>query len=99
MTEREKVIRGLECCATNEVSNCIGCPYLGCTPEHYCFGKMANDALELMNDRTKDYCEWAKQVGAHTCATCKRRDCDCPIENEYALPMDGYCHLWDGRAT
>lgn len=59
--------------------------------------KKCNDAYELLIDRTYDYVEWSKQIGVHTCATCDRMDCDCPIENEYALPMDGYCHLWSEK--
>jgi hypothetical protein len=37
----------------------------------------------------------------HTCHTCDRSsdNCEhtttrCPIEEHYALPKDGYCHLW-----
>lgn len=103
MTEREKVIKGLELCTFDgTIENCIkeGCPYLGGDDvERCCIDNLMRDALGLLKDRTEDYVEWTKQVGAHTCATCKRRDCDCPIENEYALPADGYCHLWNGRIT
>ena len=97
--KRERVIRGLELCVSDgSINRCIreGCPYVGGNEAGNCIDNLMHDALELLKDRTKDYVEWAKQVGAHTCATCKRRDCDCPIENEYALPMDGYCHLWNG---
>jgi len=99
MGNRENVIRALELCTFDgTIEHCIkeSCPYLGGNGVGYCIDNLMRDALELLKDRTKDYVEWAKQVGVHTCATCRRRDCDCPIENEYALPMDGYCHLWDG---
>lgn len=99
MDNRWNVIRALELCTFDgTIERCIkeGCPYLGGNGVGYCIDNLMRDALELLKDRTKDYIEWTKQVGAHTCATCRRRDCDCPIENEYALPMDGYCHLWDG---
>ena len=30
-----------------------------------------------------------------TCVNCGRTGC--PIEEHYALPKDGYCHLWEKR--
>ena len=43
----------------------------------------------------------------HTCVTCGRTVNNggwyedgrtrCPIEEHYALPKDGYCHLWEKR--
>ena len=97
---REDVIKGLELCTSTSIGECLEkCPYAGGNESGYCIENVMVDALALLKDRTKDYIEWSKQVGVHTCATCKRRDCDCPIENEYALPMDGFCHLWNGRPT
>lgn len=58
---------------------------------------MYDAAIKLLTDRAVDYLAWATDIGVHTCATCKRRYCDCPIENYYVVPMDGYCHLWDGK--
>lgn len=46
--KREKVIKGLECCATMDVNDCDKCPYLGCSPDRYCFGNMAADAFALL---------------------------------------------------
>lgn len=49
-----------------------------------------------------DYKKWSEEIGVHTCATCIRKcefcdgSTDCPIEHYYALPLDGYCHLWKG---
>lgn len=44
-------------------------------------------------------------VAALTCASCARASDNgglypdgttkCPIEEHYALPKDGYCHLWE----
>ena len=98
MDNRGNVIRALELCTSDcTIERCVkeGCPYLVGNGVGYCIDNLMRDALELLKDRTKDYVEWAKQDGVHTCATCIRRDCNCPIENEYALPMDGYCHLWE----
>ena len=43
----------------------------------------------------------ALEIQKHTCHTCDRSsdNCEhtttrCPIEEHYALPKDGYCHLW-----
>ena len=95
--DREGIIAALELCTSAHMGECLQkCPYAGGNESGTCIEAVMADALALMKDRTKDYNEWSKQVGVHTCATCKRRDCDCPIENEYALPMDGYCHLWGG---
>ena len=101
--DREKVIKGLECCSRT-ISKpledlCNSCPY-NMDEDSTCITILTTDALELLKDRTKDYIEWSKQVGVHTCATCRRRDYDCQIENDYVLPMDGFCHLWwNGRPT
>ena len=45
--KREKVIRGLECCAKGSLSNCEECPYtgIGCS-EHLCA-----DALALLKEQ------------------------------------------------
>ena len=44
----------------------------------------------------------ALEIQKHTCQTCARcsDNCEhtttrCPIEEHYALPKDGYCHLWE----
>ena len=49
------------------------------------------------------YEAWAKENGIHVCASCKRNadniayGTDCPIQEHYTLPKDGYCHLWKGE--
>lgn len=54
----------------------------------------------ILSDRTEDYEAWAREIGCHTCATCSRNSDNrdhttaCLIEEHYALPKDGYCHLW-----
>ena len=101
MDKREKVIKGLECCMVGDGNSpdCEICPY-ATVGDDTCqtMDALFSDALALLNDRTADYEACAREIGIHTCATCSRRDCDCPIENEYSLPYDGYCHLWEGWA-
>jgi hypothetical protein len=53
MTEqekREKVIKGLECCAfSNRADKCEQCPYFsGCETEYGAFVELARDALDLL---------------------------------------------------
>lgn len=48
MADREKVIRGLECCASMDARACDKCPYTKCSLDRYCFGRMAADALALL---------------------------------------------------
>lgn len=48
MIDREKVIRGLECCTTGD---CEGCPYDGDGDlRGECIRKTQVDALEIIND-------------------------------------------------
>ena len=56
MTEQEKrenVIKALEICASNDGRECVDCPYVGCSPDNYCFGNMAKDALALLKAQEK----------------------------------------------
>lgn len=51
MTEREKVIKGLELCTFDgTIENCIkeGCPYLGGNGVGYCIDNLMRDALALL---------------------------------------------------
>ena len=58
-------------------------------------------AIELLKDRTKDYEAWAKEIGVDTCVNCRHASWNrndgtstCPIEHNFALVKDGYCHLF-----
>lgn len=58
------------------------------------------DATTAVNEAT-DMAIKALESQKHTCQTCARSsdNCEhtttrCPIEEHYALPKDGYCHLW-----
>jgi len=102
MLDREKVIKGLENCITG--FDCPEeCPYLmDCNDlAKPMFVDLAKDALSLLKDRTRDYEAWAKGIGVDTCVNChhasfNRNDgkSTCPIEHNFALVKDGYCHLF-----
>ena len=61
----------------------------------------AVEMLGMLENRERHFAEWAKRNGAHVCATCGRASGNrphttaCPIEEHYAVPLDGYCHLWE----
>lgn len=48
MADREKVIRGLECCALDLLSSCEGCPY---TEETRCSEHLCGDVLALLREQ------------------------------------------------
>ena len=61
----------------------------------------AIEMIGMLEEREKHFAEWAKHNEAHVCTTCGRASDNmdhatmCPIEEHYALPLDGYCHLWE----
>ena len=65
MTDREKVIRGLECLITNDV-DCDGCPYIN---NGYCINAIANDALELLKNQEPEV-KLSKDYGNYVCSNC-----------------------------
>ena len=96
---------GLDHCVHKK---CDDCPYASYRVPigdgiPFCVSRMINDANVLMDDRTREYTEWARSIGVHTCATCVRCSDNrtdnislCPLEEHYAVPKDGHCHLWIG---
>lgn len=81
MTEREKAIRGLECCILRDPDDharCSQCPY-----ESNCVNRLKMDALELLSDpdrvrvvRCRDCVEWeaptkAEQADGETFGRCR----------------------------
>ena len=86
MVDREKVIRGLECCTKDE---CECCPY-----ENVCFG---DDEVELFDTLARDALALLKaQEPRVRCAYCKH----CfDMSNDPMEPYDGesewYCERFD----
>ena len=89
MTDREKVIKALECCAGDDVNLCDNCPYLGCSPDRYCFGNMAADVLALLKAQ--------EPVAVHVFTVIdKRKTGDCPNCGRFISTADhpkycGFC--------
>lgn len=78
MADREKVIKGLECCMSDKLCN-SPCPYKGqCDDGGYYYSKAIEDAIELLEAQkpsvmTLDEVRaaevvWLEQVGACVCA-------------------------------
>lgn len=53
MNKKEKVIKGLECCAHEEIGDCDNCPYNENTP--HCDIAMMRDALALLKAQEPKY--------------------------------------------
>ncbi len=51
MPDREKVMRGLECCAFGSLSDCEGCPYY---IETRCSELLCSDALALLKGQDEE---------------------------------------------
>lgn len=106
MPDREKVIKGLECCKRKDGSECRVCPY---TESEYCTEDMVTDALALLkeqedvSDALVDQCdrvirlrkELAEQPQIVRCKDCKWNNgytgCD-----KYLLPHGGDWFCADG---
>lgn len=61
----------------------------------------AVEMLGMLENREQHFAKWAMLNCAHVCATCGRNSAHldhatrCPIEEHYAVPLDGHCHLWE----
>ena len=53
MPDREKVIKGLECCQHSSKSHCNGCPYFydGLCSTNDCTADLASDAIALLKEQ------------------------------------------------
>ena len=95
MDKREKVIKGLQCCARESVGDCVNCPYGDM--DFNCDIKMMNDALELLKAQEP------KQVHV-TADLIYRKVGECPNCRKVINSVDypNYCGVcgqavkWDG---
>ena len=73
MTEREKVIKGLELCTFDgTIENCIkeGCPYLGGNGVGYCIDNLMRDALALLKAQEPVMVEERADADTINCPKC-----------------------------
>ena len=104
MLDRDKILRGWERCSRCLYPSMFDQEFKDCeyTMGLYCRkDKLIAETLELLKDRTKDYEAWAKAIGVDTCVNCRHASFNrndgkstCPIEHNFALVKDGYCHLF-----
>ena len=70
MTDREKVIKGLECCSFRTANTCRECPYGNVYGSAEC-AQMAKDALELLKEQEPALPTWSQ--GKAYCGKCGQR--------------------------
>ena len=71
MPDREKVIKGLECCSAVPEHDCENCPYDQETGDYICGSReMKREAIELLKE----------QEAVVRCRDCKHHDDDFPCE-------------------
>lgn len=94
MIDREKVIK--ELVEHIESALDVDSDYVDCVRTD-----LLQYTVALLKDRTKDYEAWAKEIGADTCVNCRHASFNrndgkstCPIEHNFALVKDGFCHLF-----
>lgn len=61
MIEKEKVIKGLECCMPEQI--CKGCPYKEtdeCEDRGYYYSKAIEDAIALLKEQETEWNKWVK---------------------------------------
>lgn len=63
MVDREKVLRGLECLATDAVP-CTECPYCN---QGFCPSAVARDAIELLKEQEPRVLTWDEVKQAEVC--------------------------------
>ena len=104
MSDREKVIRGLELCVTDYLTqdNCKICPYGNGDDTGYCWVEMNTDALELLKEQEEEiqslrrenhdiltqFHEWTKEQ--QQIVRCK----DCNNRGTSDCPIEELCNGW-----
>ena len=57
--------------------------------------KLYNEAADAIEELSKERIEGTCQTCARSSDMCGGNITQCPIEEHYALPLDGYCHLYE----
>ena len=81
MIDRKKVIKGLECCMSEQI--CKGCPYKEtdeCEDRGYYYSKAIEDAIALLKEQEEQ--EQKEYKEEHPCEFCQEYLCDgCPYDD------------------
>ena len=67
MTDREKVIKGLECCSKGDCADCDNCTYHGIQTDVPCESTLMRDALALLKAQVPRVMEFDDVVGGDEC--------------------------------
>ena len=74
MPDREKVIKGLECCSNHIIgTSCKKCPYeeeKDCEGSFSCTDELAHDALALLKEQEAEWLEVDDKHDAFDCSNC-----------------------------
>ena len=76
MADREKVVKGLECCSKGDCADCDNCTYHGIQTDVPCESTLMRDALALLKTQepVKPYAEYSEHTGTKwlTCGACNQ---------------------------
>ena len=91
--DREKVIKGLECCSVDDCSS-MSCPY-GIENANNCLERLTKDALKLLKEQEAVVKQWTKEIADNQLAHAPKDShefmtLDEHLENEYKRG------IWDG---
>ena len=93
MPDREKVVKGPECCSKSDALECLQCPYF----KSECTDDLAADALVLLKEQ---------EVVVHPEPSCEMTyitNCRCDLCGVQLIREDNFCRCcgkrieWEGR--
>ena len=100
MIDKEKVIKGLECCANDKPfyhAHCDECPYNGRKPDNMggCT-KLYHDALELLKDQETTFDDYYGDYKCSACKTIIKSEIRYMVDNINYCPYCGKAVKWNG---
>lgn len=88
MTDREKAIKGLECCIDPLKARCPECPYYPCYDEDTTSEKLLTDALALLKEQEPTVSSWVSVKDR-----LPDKHCGCLVFNEHGWSA---LDCWEG---
>lgn len=90
----DELAKWLRDCGNDSVG-CGGCPYKSRRRDGSCINGLLAEAADAIEKLSKERIEGTCQTCARSSDMCGGNITQCPIEEHYALPLDGYCHLYE----
>ena len=92
MTNREKVIKGLECCQAVRCDDCNQSDKSGYPWDCEGFDRMINEALDLLKAQEPEFCTNTNEARIFSCSECGFKCEDIFIdEQSFMYPSINYC--------